>query len=171
MKSEDFERAYELIKDYKGTNNQILYLRYKITKTDYSLTEFDVKYTLSNYDYIPYEVNKTVKISGDYGEILQKKYELDFKPEKIKITRVIGEVGESLHCYVKYRKSVEPCLMYVKKKYILNQLQDSTENANVDVNFKKYDNVTKRNGITLKKAQKEGVNFLLKNKKCIITRH
>lgn len=168
MKSEDFERAYELIKDYKGTNNQILYLRYKITKTDYSLTEFDVKYTLSNYDYIPYEVNKTVKISGDYGEILQKKYELDFKPEKIKITRVIGEVGESLHCYVKYRKSVEPCLMYVKKKYILNQLQDSTENANVDVNFKKYDNVTKRNGITLKKAQKEGVNFLLKNKKCIL---
>ena len=168
MKSEDFERAYELIKDYKGTNNQILYLRYKITKTDYSLTEFDVKYTLSNYDYIPYEVNKIVKISGDYGEILQKKYELDFKPEKIKITRVIGEIGESLHCYVKYRKSVEPCLMYVKKKYILNQLQDSTENANVEVNFKKYDNVTKRNGVTLKKAQKEGINFLLKNKKCIL---
>lgn len=168
MKSEDFERAYELIKDYKGSNNQILYLRYKINKTDYSLSEFDVKYTLSNYDYIPYEVNKTVKISGDYGEILQKKYELDFKPEKIKITRVIGEVGESLHCYVKYRKSVEPSLMYVKKKYILNPIQDETQNVSTNVNFKKYDNVTKRKGITLKEAQKEGIEFLLKNKKCIL---
>ena len=168
MKSEDFERAYELIKNYKGTNNQILYLRYKTSKTDYSLSEFDVKYTLSNYDYIPYEVNKTVKISGDYGEILQKKYELDFKPEKIRINRVIGEIGESLHCYVKYRKSVEPSLMYVKKKYILNPLQDETQNVSTNVNFKKYDNVTKRKGITLKQAQKEGIEFLLKNKKCIL---
>lgn len=168
MKSDDFERAYELIKNYNGTNNQILYLRYKINKTDYSLSEFDVKYTLSNYDYIPYEVNKTVKISGDYAEILQKKYELDFKPEKVKITRVIGEVGESLHCYVQYRKSVEPSLMYVKKKYILNPLQDSSQNTIDKVNFKKYDNVTKSNGITLKQAQKEGIEFLLKNKKCIL---
>lgn len=168
MKSDDFERAYELIKNYNGTNNQILYLRYKINKTDYSLSEFDVKYTLSNYDYIPYEVNKTVKISGDYAEILQKKYELDFKPEKVKITRVIGEVGESLHCYVQYRKSVEPSLMYVKKKYILNPLQDSSQNTIDKVNFKKYDNVTKSNGVTLKQAQKDGIEFLLKNKKCIL---
>lgn len=168
MKSDDFERAYELIKNYNGTNNQILYLRYKINKTDYSLSEFDVKYTLSNYDYIPYEVNKTVKISGDYAEILQKKYELDFKPEKVKITRVIGEVGESLHCYVQYRKSVEPSLMYVKKKYILNPLQDSSQNTIDKVNFKKYDNVTKSNGVTLKQAQKDGIDFLLKNKKCIL---
>ena len=168
MKIDDFERAYELIKNYNGTNNQILYYRYKVNKTDYSLSEFDVTYVLNNYDFQPYDVNKTVKISSDYGEILQKKYELDFKPEKIRITRVIGEFGESLHCYVKYRKSVDPTLMYVKKRYILNQLQDNMENVEVNVNFKKYDNVTKAGGITLKKTQKEGIEFLLKNKKCIL---
>jgi SWI/SNF-related matrix-associated actin-dependent regulator 1 of chromatin subfamily A len=139
-----------------------------VNKTQYSLSEFDATYILNNYDFQPYDVNKTVKISSDYGEILQKKYNLDFKPEKIRISRVIGEFGESLHCYVKYRKSVEPTLMYVKKKYILNQLQDNIQNVNVDVNFKKYDNVTKASGITLKKAQKEGIEFLLKNKKCIL---
>lgn len=168
MKTNDFERAYEIIKQYKGTNNQILYYCYKVNKTQYSLSEFDATYILNNYDFQPYNVNKTVKISSDYGEILQKKYNLDFKPEKIRISRVIGEFGESLHCYVKYRKSVEPTLMYVKKKYILNQLQDNIQNVNVDVNFKKYDNVTKASGVTLKKAQKEGIEFLLKNKKCIL---
>ena len=168
MKSNDFERAYELIKNYQGTNNQILYYRYKVNKTNYSLSDFDVTYVLNNYDFQPYDVNKTVKISGDYGDILKKKYELEFKPEKIKIKRVIGEIGESIHCYVQYRKSVEPCLMYVKKKYILNPLQDKTENTEIEVNFKKYDNVTKKNKITLKNTQKEGVEFLLKNKKCIL---
>lgn len=167
-KIDDFERAYDLIKDYNGQNNQILYIKYRLNKGDYTLSDFDTTYILNNYDYIPYAVNKVVKISGDYGEILQKKYELEFKPEKIKITKVIGEVGESLHCYVQYRKSVQPCLMYVKKKYILNPLSENTENEKISINFKKYDNVTKKNGITLKQAQKEGIEFLLKNKKCIL---
>ena len=85
MKTNDFERAYEILKQYKGTNNQILYYCYKVNKTQYSLSEFDATYILNNYDFQPYDVNKTVKISSDYGEILQKKYNLDFKPEKIRI--------------------------------------------------------------------------------------
>ena len=93
---------------------------------------------------------------------------MDFKPEKIRITRVIGEFGESLHCYVKYRKSVDPTLMYVKRKYILNPLEETAQNVKLDINFKKYDNVTKSEGVFLKKAQKEGIEFLLKNKKCIL---
>lgn len=167
-KINDFEKTYTLLNNYNGSNNQILYLKYKINGGDYALSDFDVTYVLNNYDYQPYELNKTVKISSDYGEILQKKYELEFKPEKIKITKIIGEVGESLHCYVQYRKSIPPCLMYVKKKYILNPLSENTENENISINFKKYDNVTKKNGITLKQAQKEGIEFLLKNKKCIL---
>ena len=168
MKIDEYEEAYDLLRGYNGTNNQMLYLRYKINGGNYSLSEFDVSYILNNYDFEPYEMNKCVKISGDFGEILQKKYELEFKPEKIVIKRVIGEMGESLHCYVKYRQSVEPCLMYVKRKYILNPLQESDESVNISVNFKKYDNVTKKDGIKLKQAQKEGVEFLLKNKKCIL---
>ena len=74
MKISDFEKTYELLKKYNGTNNQILYLQYKVSKTDYALSDFDVTYVLNNFDYIPYEVNKIVKISSDYGEILKKKY-------------------------------------------------------------------------------------------------
>lgn len=168
MKVNDFEEAYAILKNYKGKNNQILYYQYKVQRTNYSLTEFDVTYILNNFDFEPYEINKTVKIAKDYGEILKKKYELDFLPEKIRITRVIGEMGESLHCYVQYRKSVEPSLMYVKKRYILNQLIDNTKNIEINVDFEKYDNITKENGTILKKTQKDGIEFLLKNKKCIL---
>jgi hypothetical protein len=158
MKTDNFERAYELLKQYNGKNNQILYLAYKVRKTDYSLSDFDVTYILNNYDFESYQVNKTVKIAKDYGEILKKKYELDFLPEKIRITKVIGEMGESLHCYVQYRKSVEPSLMYVKKRYILNQLVDNTKYIEVNVDFEKYDNITKeKDGTVLKELQNNDI--------------
>lgn len=168
MKVDDFERAYELLKQYNGKNNQILYLAYKVRKTDYSLSDFDVTYILNNYDFEPYDVKKIVKISGDYGEILKKKYDLDFLPEKLYIKRVIGEIGETIHCYGQYRKSVEPSLMYIKKKYILNPLLETKENIQVNVDFEKYDKMTEKDGTTLKKAQREGIEFLLQNKKCIL---
>ena len=169
MKISDFEKTYELLKKYNGTNNQILYLQYKISKTDYALSDFDVTYVLNNFDYIPYEVNKIVKISSDYGEILKKKYELDFLPEKIFIKRIIGEMGESYHCYAQYRKSVAPSLMYIKKRYILNHIEKQ-QNTIVDMNidYGKYDKKTENIGRKIKDLQKEGIEFLLSNKKCIL---
>lgn len=169
MKVTDFEKAYDLIKKYTGTNNQILYLQYKTKTTNYPLSDFDVTYVINNFDYIPREINKVVKISSDYGEILKKKYELDFSPEKIFIKRIIGEMGESYHCYAQYRKSVAPSLMYIKKRYILNPIekkQNMTVNLNID--YEKYDKKTENIGRKIKTLQKEGIEFLIKNKKCIL---
>lgn len=169
MKVTDFEKAYELLKKYTGSNNQILYLQYKTKTTNYPLSDFDVTYVINNFDYIPREINKVVKISSDYGEILKKKYKLDFLPEKIFIKRIIGEMGESYHCYAQYRKSVAPSLMYIKKRYILNQIekkQNTTVNLSID--YEKYDKKTENIGRKIKTLQKEGIEFLIKNKKCIL---
>lgn len=168
MKVTDFEKAYELLKKYTGTNNQILYLQYKIKKTDYSLSDFDVTYVINNFDYIPREINKVVKISSDYGEILKKKYELDFLPEKIIIKRIIGEMGESYHCYAQYRKSVPPSLMYIKKRYILNHIEKPTSLIDLNIDYEKYNKLSEKYNIKLKELQKESIEFLLKNKKCIL---
>ena len=168
MKVTDFEKAYDLLKKYTGTNNQILYLQYKISKTNYSLSDFDIDYILNNFDYIPCEINKVVKISSDYGEILKKKYELDFLPEKIIIKRIIGEMGESYHCYAQYRKSVAPSLMYIKKRYILNQIEKPTSLIDLNIDYEKYDKLSEKYNIKLKELQKESIEFLLKNKKCIL---
>lgn len=169
MRAKEFEKAYNILKEYKGTNNQILYLKYKTERGNYSLGEFDVKYIIKNHDFKPYDVNKVVKISSNYGEILKEKYELEFLPEKLLIKRVIGEFGESIHCYAQYRKSVSQTLMYIKKKYLLGQLTDTSNDVTINVDFEKYDAITKeKDGSTLKKAQREGIEFLLKNKKCIL---
>lgn len=168
MKVSDFEKAYELLKKYTGTNNQILYLQYKIKKTNYSLSDFDVTYVINNFDYIPREINKVVKISSDYGEILKKKYELEFLPEKIIIKKIIGEMGESYHCYAQYRKSVAPSLIYIKKRYILNHIEKPTSSINLNIDYEKYDKLSEKHNIKLKELQKESIEFLLKNKKCIL---
>lgn len=169
-KNEDFKKAYDILKKYKGNNNQLLYLQYKIDNNSYSLNDFDITYILNNYDYKPSEVNKIVKISSDFGEKLQKKYNLEFTPHKILITRIIGEMGESYHCYAQYRKSVPPILIYVRKQYILNPISASTNTSEqkFDIDFDRYDSMTKDSGRKIKKLQKEGIEFLLKNKKCIL---
>lgn len=168
MKTNDFEVAYNILKTYKGENNQILYLQYKVNKNKYSLSDFDVNYILNNCQFKPYDLYKVVKISGDYAEKLQAKYELEFKPEKIRITRVIGEMGESLHCYAQYRNSVPPTLMYIKKNYILAPIKQTENRQQVNIDFDKYDNLTKESGRKLKQHQKEGITFLVQNKKCIM---
>ena len=168
MKVTDFEKAYELLKTYTGTNNQILYLQYKIQKTNYALSDFDVTYVLNNFDYIPREINKIVKISSDYGEILKNKYELEFLPEKIIIKKIIGEMGESYHCYAQYRKSVAPSLMYIKKRYILNHIEKPTSTVDLNIDYDKYNKISEKHNIKLKEVQKESIEFLLKNKKCIL---
>ena len=166
MKVNDVEKAYEIIKNYNGKNNFLLYLKYKITNNKDVLSEYDIQYILNNYDFEPYLVNRVVKISNVLGRKLTEKYDIDFLPEKIKISSVIGEMGNSLHCYIQYRQSVNPVLAYVNKNDILNPLETVTT-ENIDVDFDYYDNISK-DGRKIKELQKEGVKFLLANKKCIL---
>lgn len=162
MSKNNIDKAYDILKEYKGGNNRILYLQKMYSLGKCILSNFDVEYILNNYEFEPYVVGKTVKITRDWGLKLQDKYELEFLPEKIKISTVIGEMGNSLHCYVQYRQSVPSQLMYVNKNAILNEL--------VDVDWRSFDvdftNVDKKR--PLRVHQKEGVKFLLANKKCIL---
>lgn len=161
-KKNNIDKVYDILKEYKGTNNRILYLQKMYSLGKCILGDFDVEYILNNYDYESYTVGKTVKITRDFGLKLQQKYELDFLPEKIKISTVIGEMGNSLHCFVQYRQSVPSQLMYVSKNSILNELED-IDWKTFEVDFSAVDK--KR---PLREHQKEGVKFLLANKKCIL---
>ena len=156
------DKAYDILKTYEGKNNRILYLQRLYSLGQCVLGDFDVEYILNNYDFEPYMVGKTVKITREYGLKLQQKYDLDFCPEKIRISSVIGEMGNSLHCYVQYRQSVPSQLMYVNKNSILNELED-IDWQSFEVDFTELDK--KR---PLREHQKEGVKFLLANKKCIL---
>ena len=167
MKTNDVDKAYEILKTYKGTNNQIKYYQYMYSKNSIVLKEFDVNYILNNYDYKSKTINKIVKISDIFGKKIQEKYELDFIPEKVKITTIIGEMGDSYHCFLQFRQSIPPTLFYINRKYILNPLE-TVDYSKIDIDFNQFDNKTEHLGRKLKALQKEGVKFLLSNKKCIL---
>lgn len=167
MGNKSIIKAYDILRTYSGNNNQILYYKALYDNKKLILEDFGCEYILKNYDYEPIEVNKTVKISSDFGNKLRDKYELDFIPQKIKISRIIGEMGGSYHCYVKYRQSVDYQLMYVKKRCILDKLIDIDYNT-IDIDFDYFDNLPSNKGRKLKEHQKTGAKFLVANKKCIL---
>ena len=167
MKTNDVDKAYEILKTYNGTNNQIKYYQYMYSKNSIVLKEFDINYILNNYDYSPKTINKIVKVSDIFGKKIQEKYELDFIPEKVKITTIIGEMGDSYHCFLQFRQSIPPKLFYLNRKYILNPLE-TVDYSKIDIDFNQFDKKTEHLGRKLKSLQKEGVKFLLSNKKCIL---
>ena len=166
MKTNAVDKAYEIIKGYNGYSNYMKYLQYKVNSCHYILNDFDIEYIINNKDFVPYELNKTVKISVDFGRKLDEKFLIGFIPEKIRISNVIGEMGNSFHCYIQYRQSVPPVLTYVNKNNILTPLETVDYNT-VEVDFDKYDKSSK-DGRKLKILQKEGIKFLLANRKCIL---
>lgn len=166
MKTNAVDKAYEIIKGYNGYSNYMKYLQYKVNSCHYILNDFDIEYIINNKDFVPYELNKTVKISVDFGRKLNEKFLIGFIPEKIRISSVIGEMGNSFHCYIQYRQSIPPVLTYVNKNNILTPLETIDYNT-VDVDFDKYDKSSK-DGRKLKTLQKEGIKFLLANRKCIL---
>ena len=166
MKTNAVDKAYEIIKGYNGYSNYMKYLQYKVNSYHYILNDFDIEYIINNKDFVPYELNKTVKISVDFGRKLNEKFLIGFTPEKIRISSVIGEMGNSFHCYIQYRQSVPPVLTYVNKNNILTPLETVDYNT-VEVDFDKYDKSSK-DGRKLKILQKEGIKFLLANRKCIL---
>lgn len=164
-KSNNVSKAYEILRNYEGTNNQIRYYKSLNEKGQLILEDFGVQYILKNYDYEPIEVNKNVKISPELGKVIKEKFNLDFIPPQIRITKIIGEMGGSYHGYVKSRSGSQ--LLYLKKRYILDKLVDVDYNT-LDIDFDTYDNMPSANGRKLKEHQKTAVKFLVANKKCIL---
>lgn len=168
-KKSNIEKASEILRNYSGYNNVILYFKKKFEEGQLLLSEdgFDTEYIIKNCDYKKVSVNKVVKISSILGKSLQEKYEIDFQPEKLRITEIIGEMGKSYHCYCQYRQSVPPRLMYIRKRYILDELF-KVDHEKLEIDFEKYDKITEKYGRKLKEHQKTGVKFLVANKKCIL---
>lgn len=170
---EEKSNAIDLLKEYDGINTYLLTLKRDIItkkKVD-NLTEFNVEYILKNTKYQIKDVNKIVHVTDWYGDELQKKWETEFKVEKVLIKKLLGETDKFYHCLVQYRKNVEPSYAFLKKSGIIgNFLLEDYHKTVVD--FDRYDRLsisrTPDKPRTLKEHQKEAVQFLISRKKCIL---
>lgn len=165
------DRAFDLLKDYNGTNPYMLILQREIfawRRTD-SLDDFKVEFILRNYSKEPVTINKVVRIADWYGEKKQIDWQTEFVPEKIKIVSYLGDTESHYCCYVKYRQSVEPVLTFLPKKAVLTNFfaRDYTK---LLVDFDRYDRLSMNidPNRRLREHQKTGVRFLLSRQKCIL---
>ena len=166
-------KIIDILKDYCGDNPYILKLQkeYFLEKKDI-LNELNKEYILSNYNKEPKLINKTIKLCDWYSEKLKKDWGIDFLPEKLKISYLIGETKSHYHCLIKYRQNMDYIYAFLNKKgiitnFIINDYHD------IDVNFDRYDKLSsvrrpEETPRKIKDHQKEAVQFLLSRKKCIL---
>lgn len=169
MKESPISKAYRILEEYNGENNQILYYKKMHSLHKLILTEdgFETEYIIKNKDYQVENLNKIVKISSALGKKLQEKYEIDFTPEKLRIISIIGEMKSSYHCYVQYRNSVPAMLMFINKRQILTPLHIVDYNS-IEIDFTPFNEKLSEIGRKLKPHQETGVKFLVGNKKCVL---
>ena len=160
------EKAYDLLKNYKGNNSYIISLKNTvIAYQTRAMNDFEAKYVLVNAETEPIEVNKLVMIAKWYGEELKEKLELEFAPKKLKITWYLGETDGTYHFYCIYRRSQEKAIpLFAPKKAILTDFL-SEDWTLKEIDFRPYN---ERLGFSLYPHQEEAVKFLTSKKKAIL---
>lgn len=166
----DKMRSIDLVKSYSGGNPYICMLKKDVLKGDVSvLNDFAVEYILKNHDFQPVQINKTVKLADWFAEKKQNDWCIDFLPSKVSVKVLLGETSTSYHCYIKYRKNMEPKQCFLSKKGVLNNFLVDDYNT-IQVDFDRYDRLSmmKDPDRKLRVHQKDAAKFLLSRKKCIL---
>lgn len=165
------ETALNNLKDYNGSNPYILMLKRDIfvnQKNDI-LGDFQVEFVNNNINLEPKTINKMVKLTDWYAEKKKEEWNIDFIPKKIAILSYLGETSTAYCCYIQYRKSVQPMMCFLSKKGVAgNFLVEDYHNLKID--FDRYDRISmeKDPNRRLQEHQKDGAQFLLARKKCIL---
>ena len=163
--------AIELLRGYSGGNPYILVLkRDVISKGNVkALNDFTVEYIIKNHNFEPKPIGKTIKIADWFGEKKKEEWNTDFVPQKLKIITLLGETENAYHVYAQYRQSVEPCKMFLPKRAVLTNFT-LPDWHDYPVDFDRYDRLSmqKDPNRRLKIHQKEGVQFLLSRKRCVL---
>ena len=157
----------ELLVTYEGKNPYINYIKKKYqTEKSYFLTNSQTKYITNYFNYIPKTINKVVELTEYYSNQLQEEYKLKIPISKILVETILAESDKAIHAICKfYKNQKEVKLIWIPKTQLIEDIH--YEEIDVEVDFEKYIALDKR-GWRAFKHQEEGIEFLLKNKKCIL---
>lgn len=168
---EEKNKSIDILRNYEGENPYIIKLKNDLIYRNKSLNDFNTEYVLKNFDKKPKLIDKTIKITEWYGKKLKEDFNIDFIPTVLKIKFLLGETDTTFHCLAKYRQSVDYDYIFLNKKGVMtNFVLDDYHNVKVD--FDRYNRLSlnrRHDKIRLiKPHQKEGIQFLLARKKCVL---
>ncbi len=157
----------DLLVTYEGNNPYINYMKKKFqTEKKYFLTKNQSKYIKKYFKTEPKKINKVVELTNYFSEELKNEHKLKITPKKIFIETLLAESDKAIHIICKlYKNQKDVKLIWIPKTQILDDIH--YEDIEVDIDFDKYSELDKR-GWSAFNHQKDGIKFLLKNKKCIL---
>lgn len=156
-----------MLMTYEGKNPYITYMKKKLmTEKKYFLTNNQSKYIKNYYSVEPKIMDKVIELTDYFSEQLQEEHKLKNQPKKILLQTLLAESDKAIHILCKlYKNQKETKLIWVPKTQLLSDIH--YEEIEVVVDYEKYQKLDKR-GWKAFKHQEEGIEFLLKNKKCIL---
>jgi hypothetical protein len=156
-----------LLMNYEGKNPYIIYMKKKLTtEKKYFLTNNQSNYIKNFFHFEPKEMNKVIEISDYFSEQLKEEHKLKNNPKKILIETLLAESDKAIHVICKFYKNQKDVkLIWIPKTQLLDDIY--FEDFDIDVDLDKYSEIDKR-GFKPFNHQKDGIKFLLKNKKCIL---
>ncbi len=156
-----------MLMTYEGKNPYITYMKKKmVSKKKYFLTNNQSKYVKNYYSVEPIKMNKVIELTNYYSEQLQEEHKLKHQPKKILLETLLAESDKAIHIICKlYKNQKDVKLIWIPKTQLLTDIH--FEDIEVDVDFEKYQKLDKRSWSAFK-HQESGIEFLLKNKKCIL---
>ena len=156
-----------MLMTYEGKNPYIIYMKKKkMTEKKYFLTNNQSKYVKNYYSVEPKKMDKVIELTDYFSEQLQEEHKLKNQPKKILLETLLAESDKAIHIICKFYKNQKDVkLIWVPKTQLLTDIH--FEEIDVEVDYKKYQKLDNR-GWSAFKHQEDGIEFLLKNKKCIL---
>ena len=156
-----------MLMTYEGKNPYITYMKKKmISEKKYFLTNSQSKYVKNYYSVEPKKMDKVIELTNYFSEQLQEEHKLKNPPKKILLETLLAESDKAIHIICKlYKNQKDVKLIWIPKTQLLSDIH--YEEIEVEVDYEKYQKLDKR-GWRAFKHQEEGIEFLLKNKKCIL---
>jgi SWI/SNF-related matrix-associated actin-dependent regulator 1 of chromatin subfamily A len=161
------KKAEELLKIYEGKNPYIKYMKKKYElESSYYLTSGQSKYVIDFHNTEPLKMDKVIEITEYFSGVLQEEHKLKNPPKKILVETLLGATEKAYHALCKLYKNQEGTkLIWIPKTQLLDDLM--FEEIEVNVDFDKYQELDER-GWKAFNHQEDGIEFLVKNKRCIL---
>jgi SWI/SNF-related matrix-associated actin-dependent regulator of chromatin subfamily A-like protein 1 len=156
-----------LLMSYEGKNPYIKYMKRKLeTEKKYFLSNSQSNYIKNYFNFEPKNVNKVIELTNYFSEELKEEHKLKITPKKIFVESLIAESDKAIHVICKlFKNQNDVKLIWIPKTQLLDDIH--YEDVDIDIDFEKYVKLDKR-GWSAFNHQKDGIKFLIKNKKCIL---